>query len=688
MKKNGINIEEILKQDMIDTEVPENLRKEKIVELLNEQKDFSDRTGNVIDIGAARDTVPKTGISAAVIQRIATAAAAVAIVIISVLFARVNTDVRIISTEPAFENFNAENLIFNVSSYDEVEQAVQNALHKDKNNLPAVTQKPSGNVDVTQSTDISSGQNKSNAFVIDDSVVLETAVSAYQAGGDLVENITGLKADIVKNNGEYLFVAGTGTLTGEKAETVTVIKALPAEEMAVASTIVLSENSSSNVIDECIEIYLKDNRLIAVMSRDSYVMDDETAYGKSSTAVLYYDITDPNEPQKIREHIQDGKYIVSGITEGGSLYLITEKAVAATQTESIPVCSIDGIQQKPLTEDIFMAVNDPEAAFTFITVTDIGDFAKPVDCLAFFGSISGRLYISGDSVMITRSFISVEPDENGVHANLTEIYRFDIKNSAVSFAGSYAVKGFLPGNPVVDEKTGWLTVVATGAESTSLYVLDEKMEFVSGLEGIFPGEKIKSTKFYGKNCYIISGNTPEKTMIISLADLKNPQKTSVVSTSALNDKLFSAGDEQAIRIYGKNQDDIFKDISIGLLDLSDPLNPGSLDLYNLSDISNGISLFDNKGIMIMQDEKILGIPVMRKDSATKENILAYALFEFANGEIKPVGYFNHETKADGATPVRGTCIGDVFYSITGNRIVAFSISGETRIASVELSKNS
>ncbi len=687
MKKNGKHIEELLKQDMVNTEVPENLRKEKIIEMLSEQKDFSDRTGNVIDIGAARDTAPKTGVSAAVIQRVATAAAAVAIIVVSVLFARVNTDVKIIGTEPMYGNYNAENLIVKLSSYDEVEQAVQNALQKDKTNIPAATQDSSGKTDSTQVTNASSGNNI-NTFVIDDSVILESAVSAYQAGGDLVETLTGLKADIVKSNGKYLFVAGSALTAEGKAETVTVIKALPAEEMAVVSTVVLSDNSSSNSIDECIEIYLKDNNLIAVVSRDSYVMEDKAAYGKSSTSVLYYDISNPNKPQKIREHIQDGKYIVSGITESGSLYLITEKEVTATQKDSIPVYSVDGVQKMPLTEDIFMAVNDPEAAFTFITVTDIDDFAKPVDCLAFFGSISGRLYISGDSVMVSRSFISVEPDENGVHANLTEIYRFDIGESSVNFAGSYAVKGFLPGNPVVDEKTGWLTVVATGAESTRLYVLNGKMEVVSEFGEIFPGEKIKSTKFYGQNCYLASGGKTGATMVISLEDLKNPHRTEVVTASGIGDKLFSAGDELAIRIGAENYGDILKDINIGLLDLSDPLNPGSLDLYNLSDISNGISIFDSKGIMIMQDEKILGIPVLRKDAVTKENVLSYALFRFADGDIKPVGWFNHEIKADEETTVRGTCIGDVFYSITGNKIVAFSISEETRIASVELSKNS
>ena len=39
MKKNGIHIEELLKQDMANTEIPDNLKKEKIVDLLKEQND-------------------------------------------------------------------------------------------------------------------------------------------------------------------------------------------------------------------------------------------------------------------------------------------------------------------------------------------------------------------------------------------------------------------------------------------------------------------------------------------------------------------------------------------------------------------------------------------------------------------------------------------------------------------------
>ncbi len=684
MKNSGKNIEEMLRQGLDDVKVPESLGKEKIVAMLKEQKDFSDETGNIIKMDAHRDSASKRETAAPAIRRFAAAAAAVIVVVVSVMFARGNTGVRLIRNEPTVADYNSENLVVGVNSYAELEIAVQSIIKKDSFDTPAVTQNSNGSSVTAEQNSTPSGQNK--GFVVDNSVVLGAAVDAYTAGSEIVQSLTGLEADIVKNNGEYLFVATTElNSNGANAELIKVVKALPAEEMAVASTILLSDNSSSKSTDDCIEIYLKDNRLIAVMSREAYVMDNSAGYGKSSTVALYYDISDPAKPAKIREHIQEGKYLVSGITDEGALYLITEKAVSGGEQNLIPVCTADGVEVKPATDKIFMAVNDPEAAFTFITVTDTADFAQPVDSLAFFGSNSGRLYVNGNTVMISRSFVSVEADEKGVHRNLTELYKFNIGKSKAELAGSYVFKGFLPGKPAVDPKTGWLTAAATDSDFTSLYILDEKMEFVSGVEGIFPGKKVKDVKVIGKNCYIISGSAAETTMVIDVSDPKKPRKVVTVATNGLADRLFSAGDEMLIHIGASGADSEFlKGISISLLDLSDPLKPDNLDLYNLSDISDTLSVFDIKGIMVMQDENILGIPVIRTDSETKEKALAYALFEFSQNGIRPVGYFNHEMGVETETAMRGTCIGDVFYSITGDRIVAFSISNESRLGGIEL----
>ncbi len=692
MKNSGKNIEEMLRQGLDAIEVPEKLKKENITEMLKEQKDFSDKTGNIINMDAQRDSASKTVATTFTLRRIAAVAAAAIVVFVSVMFAKINTGVRIIRNEPTFVNYNAENLVVGVSSYEEVEVAVQSAIEKDKikdknnaNRVPAATQNGKNEQATAEQKPAPSAQG--NAFVIDDSVMLESAVKTDGVVSEVVETLTELKADIVKSSGRYLYVATTGVnASGATEELIKVIKVLPVDEMAVVSTIVLSENSKSGITDDCIEIYLKGDSLIAVMSRDAYVMDDGGGYGKASTVALYYDIGNPAQPRKVREHVQDGKYLVSGITEGGALYLITEKPVSDSEHSLIPVCTADGVVVKPATDKIFMAVNDPEAAFTFITVTNIDDFTQPVDSLAFFGSNSGRLYMSGDTVMISRSFVSVEADEKGVHRNLTELYRFDIGKSKAVLSGTYVFKGNLPGKPVVDAKTGWLTAVATDSDFTSLYILNEKMEFVSGLEGIFPGEKVKNAKVIGKTCYIVSGSSTETTMIIDLSDPVKPRKVVTVSTKGLADRLFRASDELLIHISATGtESDLFKGISISLLDLSDPLKPGSLDLYNLSDFSDALSVFDTGGIMVTDEENILGIPVVRIDSETKEAALAYALFEFSEKGIRPVGYFNHETGDIKETTMRGICIGDIFYSITGSKIVAFSISGESRLGSIELS---
>ena len=685
--KNNKQIEEMLREGLEKTAVPEGLGKKEIVEMLKKQKDFSDRTGNIIAIDAKRDNASKRNPSAVTLNRIATVAAAFVIVIACVVFAGMNSDISIVSPKHGYENYNSEKLIIGVSSYDEIEQAVMNALGKNEGSTKT-EEKPSGNgQNPTDSTKPSAIADYKGAYIADETELLGNAVGIYGIGSEIIERFTGLEADIVKNNGEYLFVVTTGTdaESGGRVEIIKVIKALPADEMAVVSTVVLSDTSDAKNIEECIEIHLKDNVLIAVMSRNAYVMSDKAAYDKNSTVALYYDITDPASPVRIREHIQDGKYLTSGISEQGSLYLITEKSVSESETESVPRCTVNGTEIRPETENIFMAVNDPGAAFTFITVTDIGDLAKPVDCLAFFGSDSGRLCVSGNSILLSRGFISVEADKYGIRRNLTEIYRFDIDGASVSFAGSYAFKGALRGKPSISLPTGWLMAVAADTDSANLYVFNDKAELVSSLENILPGEKIKDVKFYGNSCYVVSDGIAEQTAVIDLTDPQKPVRNSIVSAKGFAGSLFGAGKELLIHIEQPSvKEESFKNISISLLGLSDPLNPVNLDLYSLSGISGGIANLDRRCIMIVPDESILGIPVIRTDPVTKEAVSAYALFNFADKDIKPIGYFNHDVKGRGETELRGTCIGDVFYSISGSKVVAFSIDEEEKLATVEL----
>ena len=69
-------IEEMIRAGLNKTEVPEELRKEHIIEMLKDQKDFSCETGKVISLDAERDNASKNRTSVTALNRIATVAAA------------------------------------------------------------------------------------------------------------------------------------------------------------------------------------------------------------------------------------------------------------------------------------------------------------------------------------------------------------------------------------------------------------------------------------------------------------------------------------------------------------------------------------------------------------------------------------------------------------------------------------
>lgn len=666
MKKNDSQIYEMLRNELEKIEIPESIGKENVIKMLKEQKDFSDRTGNIINIDAKRDNA--SGKSITLIGKAAAMAAALAVVVAGALFISSRSKVDVIKTKPAYENGDAVQLIRGAESYDEVEQAIQQILNK-----PSSSQGES--ITETDETSVSGNQEDSHlggyiAQPIEDTDKNESELIN-------VEEFTGFEADIVKNNNEYIYIVATEESNNsalQECQVIKTVKAYPANEMSVVSTTVLADNSNPNVKDKCIEIYLKDNRLVAIMERKSSITDDEASYNKDLTVAIYYDITNPEAPRKLREHIQDGKYNTSYLS-GNTLCLITDKPIVASENLTIPSYSINGVLQMPKAEEIFMSVNDPEAAYIFITATNISDFSAPVKCMAFLGGSGNGLYICENSIIVTRSFISVEADENGMHNTISELYRFDVSEEKINFAGSYSVNGSLSDAPIADSENGYIIAAATDAESTSIYILNKDMQLVGSLSGIFPDKRIKNVICLGKTCYVTSGEETETTVIVDISDPSNPVEKATVSTEGLASTFYKAGDDLFLRITDFDDSGLI----LSLLNLNNPDGiENSID-YNFDSDSYYKVLEDRKAVMVIEDKNIFGIPVISDDSG-----FAFALFDFSDGNIKPVGYYGNSLGYSENHAIRGTCISDTLYVVSGESITAFSIESETEIASVDL----
>ncbi len=116
------------------------------------------------------------------------------------------------------------------------------------------------------------------------------------------------EGDIVKTDGEYIYRAVNNLIY--------IVKATDGE-MEQVKTITLKEN------DYVIELYVDDERLIAVCNNYFYLPYDEKAsYDRPGTEILVYDLKDKENITLSREITQEGNYVSARKVED-CFYLIT-----------------------------------------------------------------------------------------------------------------------------------------------------------------------------------------------------------------------------------------------------------------------------------------------------------------------------------------------------------------------------
>ncbi len=652
--------------------IPLKLQKESMVAMLkneeNKETDFSVKTGT-----------NKTKIIS--IRRMAAAAAMLAVVIVGVLAMRAD-GVKVIKRDTFYKSYEGAQIVKSAQSYEEVKVAVKEILAEAEKKPESEPQNENGSVHSGKKPAADNGKDSTgklyegyrnvyadNKNRNETDEVLYTASNSF-VGADTVKSLNDVQADIVKSNGGYLYVVTTGKnlQTGNMTEQIKTVRASADGEMKVVSTLTLSDNVVAGAFEECIEIYIKNNILIALLGEKDF--DTEAV-----TKAVYYDISTPEKPLKIREHIQDGKYLFSSLN-GNSLCLVTDKQVVTSDSGLVPSFTVDGKTDSLNAEEIFISVNDPEASFIFITVTDISALNKPVGHLAILGS-GKQLYCSESAIASTREFVSVDPDENGAYPSLTEIYRFNVNGSSIAFAGSYIIEGSLIGGVSVDGENGYMTAVSGVAESSNIYVFDNNMGFVSGLRQILPQKKVGTVKFIGDKGYLSSG---DETMIIDLSSPKNPKVAGTISSKLFTGNLYEIS---ASKLLGMNSDDngsvIFR-----LFDLSDPENPSAVSEYILP--KNYLPVFsaDIRGVTVIPEKEIFGVPVVLNDSGTDSEISAYLLFDVSAGSIIPAGLCRHDEQYVGDAAVRAAYIDGTLYTVSGERISAFSADTLEKIAECEI----
>lgn len=657
------------------------LRKENVIEAIKRSKrestDFSDRTGIRNKNGFLRG--------------LAALAAALAITVSCALFERFD-GVKVIKTDTFYKGYENRSPMISVQSYEEVERAVHEIIYEKSNEnardkSPETTGKaPDGRTAATTAEvekpaeRILKGYDEYAATVVS---VFESAKKQADAvgiyGAAEKKTFSGdFEADVVKSDGEYIYIVATENdpKTGRTAEQIKIVKAAPADRLELVSTITLSDSVSSDSFDECLEIYLKDDELVALTRRYDYSADRGAS---AFTAAVRYDVSEPLAPKKIGEYVQDGEYVASRL-HGDRLYVATEKPIyfASGAGESlkngdIPVFSVNGVETKLKAEEIFIAVNDPEASYLVVTATDLSDPLAQMGRLAVLGC-GKEIFCSPEAIVASREFSSVDAPEDGARKKLTEIYRFNFEKTSIKFAGSYVVEGSLASGLYIDGENGFLRASADNGEANAIYLFNKKMDFAGGLKGIFPGEKIESVKHNGRVGYVASESG--KALTVDFSDPQKPEVAGTISSKIFSDDLIAVSDSTLLGIGSSaSEDGSNGPTSISLLDASDPKEPKTTGVYVLDGDCVPLDAGDARRAVFNSDGTVFGIPVVKTDPSTGTQMSAYVLFDISDGDVTLVGTYSHDEQYVGDAAVRAVCIGDILYTVSGKKIVASSIEG-------------
>jgi len=511
------------------------------------------------------------------------------------------------------------------------------------------------------------------------------------------------EADIVKTDGEYIYVVSGGNLT--------IVKAFPAQEAQVVSKIVLEGMISGIFINEdklaifeteygVYPLYAVDvGPEPAVISEEinEVTIDDEKpvnstapsnkttpseepdrpvddviepveplvpiVYEPPTTTVRVYDVSNKENPVLTREFSVDGYYFSSRMI-GDYVYMVATQYTYLYETDVfLPrVHSNNQTETIEATEIYYYNNSDTSYAFTTVVAVNIqNDAQEPTHETVLLGGTSG-MYVSTSNLYMTFPDYNWHEDET----MKTKIYKAQINQESITFVAEGEVPGYVLNQFSMDEYNGYFRVATTvnnnnwrtfaaenePATKNNVYVLDSNLNVIGSLEDLAPGEQIYSARFMGNRAYVVTFRNVDPLFVIDLSEPTAPTVLGQLKVTGYSGYLHPYDETHIIGI-GKetdydSEDDFawYQGVKISLFDVSDVSNPVEVAKYEIGDRGTySPVLDDHKALLFDKEKNLLVIPV--RVAEIDENDYNGEIPDWAYGEFVWQGAYVLDISTEG-----------------------------------------
>ncbi|MDW3217497.1 MAG: beta-propeller domain-containing protein [Acidimicrobiales bacterium] len=529
--------------------------------------------------------------------------------------------------------------------------------------------------------------------------------ASNEATADLVEGVdfsgtniqeSGVdEADIVKTDGERVFIVASGELvvidvaTRTVTGTVTVPRGDRNEMFVSGDDILLI---SQGWFED--ELHLAEDIGIAVDEPAADIaIEPGPGYGwNSSTTTITRITVDGGSPRIVETLVAEGDYVTARSVDGTARIIVRsnpqynfpfvypqseageERAEASNRealldtqlSDWLPGYAIVDANGATTDEGLLVPCNQVHAPTEFagfgvlsvLTVDVDGDLtANNTSAVLAPGEI---VYASTDSVYVATTTwfdqAALDIAFEQIQENITtSIHRFDITSDrSAAYTASGSVDGLVRDSFSFSEYDGHLRVVTTTGnqwDETSeswLRVLEEqgdRLVEVGQVGDMGNGEAVQSVRFHGDVGYVVTFRQVDPFYTVDLRDPTDPVVRGELKIPGFSSYLHPIGDGLVLGV-GSDADETGRvtGSKVSLFDVTDLDNPLEVDVWAAPDSWNNVG-WDTHAFLWWAPENLAAVPVQTWENG--QNWAGIVLLRVENGAITEVGRIDHDDPTSG-----------------------------------------
>ncbi|MGM9924428.1 MAG: beta-propeller domain-containing protein [Bacillus sp. (in: firmicutes)] len=497
------------------------------------------------------------------------------------------------------------------------------------------------------------------------------------------------EGDVVKTDGSYIY-----SISGQN---IMITGAKPANNIALASTISPGEDYYP------FELFLHGNRLVIIgeSSLPAKIAKQDKKAGHY-TQVLIYDITNKQKPKEIKRIGVEGSYQTAR-KKGSYVYIIANQYPVWSHFNERPGNLLprifdteEGVYAQQLDKMQYIPGSKEENIMHTMAI-HVGDGSLPYEVNSLLGG-SETIYMSEDNLFVAATKYDAE-DEEDISNLSTEVYKFSVAKTAITFHSVGNVEGGILNQFSMDEYEGHFRIATTQEDfsgkrqsSNHLFILDKNMETVGKVGDLAKGERIYSVRFMGDKAYIVTFKQVDPLFVI---DTGNPGKPKVLGELKIPgySTYLHPYDENHLIGYGYdtkvqqnlNGEEIVSQegMKISLFDVSDLARPKEKAAVVIG--SGGTYsplLYDHKALFQYREKHLFGFPITVYDK-NQQGGMTNSFQGVHLYEITPQTGIVLKAKLPGKEEIqRLVRIDEVLYTVSPSELKAFNLNTNKAISTV------